>query len=37
MIKFLQEVRTTNEASWVVTWLTQANPAASFNFGKKYE
>ena len=23
MTKFLQEVRTTNEASWVVPWLTQ--------------
>ena len=26
MTKFLQEVRTTNEASWVVSWLTQTNP-----------
>ena len=26
MTKFLQEVRTTNEASWVVQWLTQAIP-----------
>jgi len=26
MTKFLQEVRTTNEASWVVQWLTQTNP-----------
>jgi len=25
-LKFLQEVRTTNEASWVVPWLTQTNP-----------
>jgi len=24
--KFLQEVRATNEASWVVSWLTQTNP-----------
>ena len=26
MTKFLQEVRTTSEASWVVPWLTQTNP-----------
>jgi len=26
MTKFLQEVRTTNEASWVVPRLTQTNP-----------
>ena len=26
VIKFLQEVRTMNEASWVVPWLTQTNP-----------
>jgi len=42
MTKFLQEVRTTNEASRVVPWLTQTNsrrwrPAAIFNFGKKYQ
>jgi len=26
MTKFLQEVRTMNEALWVVPWLTQTNP-----------
>ena len=26
MTIFLQEVRVTNEASWVVPWLTQTNP-----------
>jgi len=25
MTKFLQEVRATNEASWVAPWLTQTN------------
>jgi len=26
MAKFLQQVRTTNEVSWVVPWFTQTNP-----------
>jgi len=26
MTKFLQEARTTDDASWVVPWLTQTNP-----------
>jgi len=26
MTKFLQEIRTMNEASWVVPWLTHTNP-----------
>jgi len=35
MTKFLQEVCATNEASWVVPWLTQTNPSATCGLDKE--
>jgi len=34
MTKFLQVVCTTNEPSWVASWLPPTNPSAIFNLGK---